>query len=106
MSNNNTSLPADVVEEINLSAKAFAAGMWTGISKHDAKQREYVERIFEAGATEYAIELREAEKQIKDLKEALQNLVDQLPKGESLWHYFAKEPLIYARGILAIYKKD
>jgi len=57
---NNTQLPAEVLEEIKLSAIAFAAGMWPGETKQDAKQREYVAAVHEAGATEYATRLHEA----------------------------------------------
>jgi hypothetical protein len=45
-----TQLPADVVEQINLSAKAFAVGMYPNFPT--AKDR--AEKIFEAGATEWA----------------------------------------------------
>lgn len=65
MEQNNNTLPAEVVDEINLSAKAFAAGMWPGIGKHDANQRIYVESVWEAGATEWASKLHELQKELK-----------------------------------------
>jgi hypothetical protein len=47
-------LPEETQKTINLSANAFAGGMWPGITKHDIKQREYVAAVWKAGATEFA----------------------------------------------------
>jgi len=60
MGDKDTQLPADLKEEIRMSAMAFAAGMWPGETKHDEKQREYVAAVHEAGAAEYAINLHRA----------------------------------------------
>jgi|ERR1051325_2895966 hypothetical protein len=65
----NTQLPAEVVEEIKLKAKAFAVWMWPIATNHAEKQRKYVAAVHEAGATEYATKLHQAEQEIAQLKQ-------------------------------------
>jgi hypothetical protein len=70
---NNTQLPAEVVADIKLSAKAFARGMWPLETNHEARQREYVAAVHEAGATEYASKLDQAQQEIESLTNQLKN---------------------------------
>src|ERR1043165_3175755 len=65
----NTQLPAEVVEEIKLKAKAFAVWMWPIATNHAEKQRKYVAAVHEAGATEYATKLHQAKQEITRLKQ-------------------------------------
>jgi hypothetical protein len=63
-----TQLPAEWLEEIKLSARAFAGGMWPADTKHDEKQREYVAAVHKAGTTVYATKLYQAQQEIEELK--------------------------------------
>lgn len=77
-------LPKEIQEDIVLSAKAFAAGMWSGISKHDANQRIYVASVWEAGATAWAgwkVKHDEARKQADDLWKETKVALVQLDKA-------------------------
>lgn len=55
-------LPAEVAEEIKLSADAFAAGMHPNFPN----ERDRAAKIFSIGATEYATRLLQAEQESKD----------------------------------------
>lgn len=91
MTNNQPQLPVEVVEEIKLCAKAFAAGMWPSDDKHSIKQREYVANIHEACATAYATKLHELQKENKILnshrafdKNYIEALIEKKKKANAL----------------------
>lgn len=70
----NTRLPKEVVEEINLAAKNFAIGMWPDKENETHKrQRNYTEHIWEAAATAYATKLQEVQQENDSLTNQLKN---------------------------------
>lgn len=79
----NTQFPTEILEEINLNAMAFAAGMWPGETNYDSRQREYVASVHETVAKEYAIKLHQAENKIEDKDNEIERLRRIVSKHKS-----------------------
>jgi hypothetical protein len=98
-----TQLPAEVDPEILWDEHSALIGediddlsYWSG--KDVMKKEDFLKAI----AT-YANKAYRVQQENKELKEALQNLCDVLPKGVVLHDYFAKIQLVEARHVLVMY---
>lgn len=122
INNTNPELPVEVVQSLNALVKRrslsqdYADGYKEGYiaavtsyatklltAEEKIKVLEYDNTRLKGEVEGYREAVEELKKENKQLKEALQGLVDVLPKGESLRHYFAQVELIHARGTLLIY---
>jgi hypothetical protein len=81
MSDNNTSLPAEVVEQINKEAENYATIQWGDPAKFPPVDTMHINREnsiddYKAGATEYATKLHEANAALKDYSD----IIDRMEK--------------------------